>query len=118
MLVGLLEDEIRHSTWKRWWEALVIAFSGEYWYYASSNGVWYSIAAADVYAHSCDCINTMVEIPNSRFVDRHLKAIEKASAEQGLLIVVDQTTPQLNSFWVNRSGRVTCSNMFRWCTER
>ena len=68
------------------------------------------------------CNNTMVENPRILdFVDRHLKAIEKASAEQGLPIIVDQTTPQLeDSFWVNLIGKgyPAPNNMFRWCTER
>lgn len=68
------------------------------------------------------CNNTLVENPRIlEFVDRQLKAIAKASVDQGLPIVVDQTTPQLeDSFWVNLIGKgyPAPNNMFRWCTER
>ena len=68
------------------------------------------------------CNNTLVENPRIlEFVDRQLKAIAKASVDQGLPIVVDQTTPQLeDSFWVNLIGKgyPAPNSMFRWCTER
>ena len=68
------------------------------------------------------CNNTMVENPRIlEYVDRQLAAIAKAGFDQGLPIVVDQTTPQLeDSFWVNLIGKgyPAPNNMFRWCTER
>jgi DNA sulfur modification protein DndC len=68
------------------------------------------------------CNNTLVENPHIlEFVDRQLKAIAKSSLDQGLPIVVDQTTPQLeDSFWVNLIGKgyPAPNSMFRWCTER
>jgi DNA sulfur modification protein DndC len=68
------------------------------------------------------CNNTLVENPHIlEFVDRQLKAIAKSSVDQGLPIVVDQTTPRLeDSFWVNLIGKgyPAPNSMFRWCTER
>ena len=66
--------------------------------------------------------NTLVENPRIlTFIDRTLDKIQQAATEQGLPILVQQTTPELeDSFWTNLVGRGYPApiNNFRWCTDR
>lgn len=68
------------------------------------------------------CNNTLVENPKILdYVERVLKQIEKAAAEQSMPVFVHQTIPAIeDSFWVNLIGKgyPAPNNIFRWCTER
>ena len=68
------------------------------------------------------CNDTLVENPRIvAFINRTLKALQKAATEQGLPVSVHRTTPRLeDTFWVNLIGRgyPAPTNSFRWCTER
>jgi DNA sulfur modification protein DndC len=68
------------------------------------------------------CNDTMVENPIiSTYVDKVLRQIEQAAAEQDLPIFIKKTTPKLDeSFWINVIGKgyPVPNNSFRWCTDR
>ena len=68
------------------------------------------------------CNNTLVENPKIlEYVEKVLKQIKKAAAEQSMPIFVHQTIPAIeDSFWVNLIGKgyPAPNNIFRWCTER
>ena len=68
------------------------------------------------------CNNTLVENPKViDYVEGVLKKIQEEAHNQGMPIVVNQTTPALeDTFWVNLIGKgyPSPNNIFRWCTER
>lgn len=68
------------------------------------------------------CNNTLVENPKViDYVEGVLKKIQEEAHNQGMPIVVKQTTPALeDTFWVNLIGKgyPSPNNIFRWCTER
>ena len=88
--------------------------------------VWYAIKSIPAELRTRKiyviCNNTMVENPKVlEYVDKVLKQIEKAAAEQSMPVLVHQTIPAIeDSFWVNLIGKgyPAPNNVFRWCTER
>ncbi|WP_304066687.1 DNA phosphorothioation system sulfurtransferase DndC [Pedobacter glucosidilyticus] len=68
------------------------------------------------------CNDTLVENPRiARFIHTTLDHIQKAAAEEGMPISVQQTSPRLeDTFWVNLLGKgyPAPNNTFRWCTDR
>ena len=68
------------------------------------------------------CNDTLVENPHIiTYIDRVLKAIQKAANEKAMPIIVEKTLPRLeDTFWVKLIGKgyPAPNSIFRWCTER
>ena len=120
-----LQEQFLEEDNKRPW---IIAFSGGKDSTTLLQLVWTAIQelpaelrsqCRDVYVI---CNNTLVENPQVlRFVDKQLKAIREAAADQSMPFTVDQTTPRLeDTFWINLIGKgyPAPNSTFRWCTER
>jgi len=68
------------------------------------------------------CNDTLVENPRIvKFINKTLKKVQRAAAEQQIPLIVEETIPKLDdSFWVRLIGLgyPAPNKFYRWCTER